>query len=168
MKQLIFVRHAKSDWGNEFLKDIDRPLNDRGYADAYSMSEWYLKNKALPDQILASTATRALNTALIFARSFEWNMKCFAVEEEIYESSVERLVAIIKEQKDSKNRIMLFGHNPAFTNICNELGDDLFFDNVPTCGMVALNFDISSWSRLDKKTGRLDYYQFPKEFKNQD
>ena len=168
MKQLIFVRHAKSDWGNEFLKDIDRPLNDRGYTDAYYLSDWFLKSKPLPDQIIASTATRAMNTALIFARAFEFNMSCFTVEKEIYESSVERLISIVREQNDAKNRIMLFGHNPAFTNICNELSEDLFFDNVPTCGMVALNFEISSWSALDKKKGKLDFYQFPKEFKNKD
>ena len=168
MKQLILIRHAKSDWGNEFLKDIDRPLNDRGYADAYFLGEWFLKNKALPEQIVASTATRALNTALIFARIFDFDMKRFCLEKEIYESSVERLLSIIHEQDDARERIMLFGHNPAFTNICNELSDDLFFDNVPTCGIVALNFNISSWSELSKKTGKVDFYQFPKEFKNKD
>lgn len=165
---MIFVRHAKSDWGNEFLKDIDRPLNDRGYTDAYYMSSWFLKNKPLPDRIIASTATRALNTALIFARAMDFDMGCFALEKEIYESSVERLVSIIREQDNNKNRIMLFGHNPAFTTICNDLSKDLFFDNVPTCGMVSLTFELDSWRSLDRKTGRLDYYQFPKEFKNQD
>lgn len=168
MKQVLFVRHAKSDWGNEFLKDMDRPLNDRGYADAYYMSEWYLKNKALPDLIISSTATRALNTALIFARAFDFNMDCFCLEKEIYESSVERLISILREQDDRKERIMLFGHNPGFTSICNELGEDLFFDNVPTCGLVALSVEISHWKQLDKKKGRLDFYQFPKEFKTKD
>lgn len=168
MKQLIFVRHAKSDWGNEFLKDIDRPLNDRGYTDAYFLSDWLLKNKPLPDQIISSTATRAMNTALIFARAIDFDMSCFALEKEIYESSSERLTSIIREQNDKKNRVMLFGHNPAFTNICNELSEDLFFDNVPTCGMVSLSFDTSSWRTLNKKTGKLDFYQFPKEFKNKD
>lgn len=168
MKQLLFVRHAKSDWGNEFLKDIDRPLNDRGYTDAYYLSSWFLKNKPLPDLIIASTATRALNTALIFARTFDFSMSCFSLEKEIYESSVERLISIIREQDDQKERIMLFGHNPAFTSICNELCDNLFFDNVPTCGLVALKFEFDSWKRLDKNTGSLDFYQFPKEFKTKD
>ena len=43
MKELILVRHAKSDWGNESLKDIDRHLNERGYEDAYLLSKWYEK-----------------------------------------------------------------------------------------------------------------------------
>jgi phosphohistidine phosphatase len=165
MKQITFVRHAKSDWGNEFLKDIDRPLNEQGYSDAYFLSEWFRKNKSLPDLIISSTATRAFNTALIFTRTFDFDMRCFGLEKDIYESSSERLNAIIKELDDDKNSLMLFGHNPAITNICNELGEDLFFDNVPTCGIVSLTFNISSWKTLALKTGVLDFYQFPKDFK---
>jgi phosphohistidine phosphatase len=165
MKQITFVRHAKSDWGNEFLKDIDRPLNEQGYSDAYFLSEWFRKNKSLPDLIISSTATRAFNTALIFSRTFDFDMRCFGLEKEIYESTSERLNAFIKELDDDKNSLMLFGHNPAITNICNELGEDLFFDNVPTCGIVSLTFNISSWKTLAPKTGILDFYQFPKDFK---
>ncbi|RZL32579.1 MAG: histidine phosphatase family protein, partial [Pedobacter sp.] len=29
-KQLLLVRHGKSDWANLDLKDFDRPLNKRG------------------------------------------------------------------------------------------------------------------------------------------
>jgi len=63
---------------------------------------------------------------------------------------------------------MLFGHNPSLTNICNYLSDDLFFDDIPTCGIVSYKFDIKKWSDLDEKKGKLNYYQFPKEFKNKD
>jgi phosphohistidine phosphatase len=167
MKELIFVRHAKSDWGNEFLKDIDRPLNERGYTDAYFMSDWFAKNKTAPDKILASTAARALNTALIFARSLDFDMTHFHLDKNIYESPVARLLAIVRAQDDSVNSLMVFGHNPSFTDICNILSDELFFDNLPTCGMVAFNFDTNNWSGIKEKKGRLNYYQFPKNFKNQ-
>ena len=35
MKQLILIRHAKSDWGNPGLDDFDRPLNERGKNDIF-------------------------------------------------------------------------------------------------------------------------------------
>jgi phosphohistidine phosphatase len=168
MKQLIFVRHAKSDWGNEWLKDIDRPLNDRGYGDAYSQSQWFLAHQIVPDVIISSTATRAFNTALIFARTLNFNMANFLIEKDIYEGSVETLLSVIKNQSNQAKSIMLFGHNPAFTNICNELSDNLFFDNVPTCGIVSFNFDIAKWTELTNKKGSLNFQQFPKDFKNQD
>ena len=30
MKNLLIMRHAKSDWNDPSLKDFDRPLNERG------------------------------------------------------------------------------------------------------------------------------------------
>jgi phosphohistidine phosphatase len=39
MKELLLVRHAKSDWGDPSLDDFDRPLNGRGKRDAPVMAE---------------------------------------------------------------------------------------------------------------------------------
>lgn len=168
MKEVIFVRHAKSDWGTEFLKDVDRHLNERGYSDAYFLSDWYLKNKPSPDLLLSSTATRALSTALIFSRTLKTNIAAFKLEPNLYDAGLTELFSVLRSQDSSTNSIMLFAHNPGLTNICNEVSDDLFFDNVPTCGIVSYNFDIKKWKDLDSKKGKLNYYQFPKEFKNKD
>lgn len=166
MKELVLIRHAKSDWGNEYLKDIDRHLNERGYSDAYLLSKWFAKNQAAPNLILASTATRALNTALIFARAMEFNMTDFKLEKDIYESTVPTLLSIIKKQNDTKNKIMLFGHNPGITNLCNDLCKDVFFENVPTCGIVSISFKSESWKNISKENSKLNFQQFPKEYKN--
>ncbi len=64
MKTIYLIRHAKSDWDNPLLQDIERPLNERGYADANVMGT-RLKT---PGLIISSPAVRALSTALIFAR----------------------------------------------------------------------------------------------------
>ena len=141
-------------------------MNDRGYEDAYLLSNWYFKNHASPDRILASTATRALNTALIFARALEFNMANFMLEENIYESTVPKLLSIIKKQDDSKKTIMLFGHNPGITNLCNELCKDVYFDNIPTCGIVSLNFETNSWKKIAGDNSKINFQQFPKEYKN--
>lgn len=168
MKELIIVRHAKSDWGTEFLKDADRHLNERGYRDAYYLSEWYLKNKTPPEAILSSTAARALSTALIFARTLGNDMKHFLLEDQIYEASVDRLLSVIRTQDNTRNSLMLFGHNPSLTDLCNKLSDDLYFDDIPTCAMISYNFNIKNWSELGAKKGKLNFFQFPKDFKNKD
>lgn len=168
MKELIFVRHAKSDWASEFLQDIDRPLGERGYRDAYFLSEWYHKNVKTPAFILSSTATRAMSTALIFARAIDFDMAHFKLEKRIYETSTDRLIYLIREQNNTYDSIMLFGHNPTFTDVCNELSDDLFFDNIPTCAIASFKFEVQSWAEIGTKKGKLNFYQFPKNFKNQD
>lgn len=166
MRELTLIRHAKSDWGNEYLKDIDRHLNERGYEDAYILSDWYFNNHGSPDFILSSPATRALNTALIFARSLNFDMKNFVLEETIYESTEQTLLSILKNQSDSKNSIMLFGHNPGVTNFFNNLSNEISFDNIPTCGIVSLKFDSKSWKNISAENSKLKFYQFPKDYKN--
>lgn len=166
MKELFLIRHAKSDWGSQFLKDIDRPLNERGYADAYLMSHWFLKTKGVPNKILSSTATRALSTALIFARTFDFEMNKFELDNNLYESTSSKVISIIQQQPSTIQSLAVFCHNPTITEICNILIDDFFLDNVPTCGIVGIKFSVNDWQDVSPKKGVLGFYQFPKSFKN--
>lgn len=166
MKELIIVRHAKSDWGNEFLKDIDRPLNERGYNDAYFSSQWYSSNKEHPDLIVSSPATRALSTALIFSRDMNMEPDKIRLADNIYESPAPVLLKVIQGLERSAGRVMLFGHNPGFTDLSNQLSTDMYFENVPTCGIVSFSFDVKKWQDAEPGGAKLNYYQFPKDFKN--
>jgi phosphohistidine phosphatase len=166
MKELIVVRHAKSDWGNEYLRDIDRPLSERGYNDAYFLGSWYSKNKVAPDRIVSSPATRAINTGLIFLREMNLDLSRFGLADNIYESPAASLLQVIQGFEKSLNTVMMVGHNPGFTDLSNQLSNDLFFENVPTCGIISFVFDVKRWSDVQFRSGRLNYYQFPKDFKN--
>ena len=58
MKKLFLIRHAKSDWSDNTLKDFDRGLNARGLKDAPFIGK-FLKNKnIIPDLIISSPALR--------------------------------------------------------------------------------------------------------------
>jgi phosphohistidine phosphatase len=166
MKELILIRHAKSDWANENVKDIDRPLNDRGYGDAYILAKWYKEEMGLPDQIQSSPATRAINTAFIFARTFGIHERDVLIDETLYESEVKDYMKAISQSDNKVNRLMIFGHNPTLTTLCNELNKDLLFDNIPTCGIVKIGFVFDDWKKiLDKPEGKLLLNKFPKNFK---
>ncbi|MBP8245140.1 MAG: histidine phosphatase family protein, partial [Chitinophagaceae bacterium] len=71
MKKLILVRHAKSDWGNPGLDDIDRPLNERGKKDAPAMASRLLDKGVKIDLIVSSPAKRAAKTARFFAEAYD-------------------------------------------------------------------------------------------------
>ncbi|MDZ4665796.1 MAG: histidine phosphatase family protein [Bacteroidota bacterium] len=165
MKQLIFVRHAKSDWGDEGLKDIDRPLSPRGNADAYTMSEWYSKKHDVPNTIISSDATRALSTAMVFARTMNFPTNDITVLQHLYESTAKTLKDVVIQIDNNHQSAMIFCHNPSVTNLVNELTDDLFFDEIPTCAIVAVEFDVNTWKELTNKKGKILFNQFPKEFK---
>jgi phosphohistidine phosphatase len=164
MKQLYLIRHAKSDWGDETLKDIDRPLSARGYMAAYTLSEWFIKKYKAPDVFMSSDATRALSTAMIFARNMNYDTSKIAILPQVYESTAKTLLNVIHHIDERHESAAIFCHNPGITNLANELGD-FFFDNLPTCALVAFEFDVKSWKDVSKDKGKLSFYQFPKEFK---
>jgi len=164
MMQLTLIRHAKSDWENEALKDIDRHLNARGYNNAYQLSEWYVNNQIKPDLIISSSATRALSTALIFVRTLNYNIADLIIETEIYESTSNIILSVIKKQNDLKKSILLFGHNPSLTNFANEFCTNLFIDNIPTCGIISINFETDSWKNISPQNSSLNFHKFPKEY----
>jgi len=166
MKELILIRHAKSDWANESIKDIDRPLNERGYGDAYILAKWFKEEMGLPDQMLSSPATRAISTAFIFARVFGVKEKDVLLDETLYESDVKSYLKSISQTNNKINRLMVFGHNPTLTTVANELNKDLLFDNIPTCGIVKIGFEFNDWNAvLNKPEGKLLVNKFPKSFK---
>lgn len=163
MKRLIILRHAKSDWGKEGLRDIDRHLNNRGYDDAYAQSVWLKSHQDSPLHILSSTATRALSTAMIFAKELKVEKPEFMLEPSIYEAGLPTLREIIAQQNTKINSLLFVGHNPGLTELCNALSQDLFFDNLPTCGLVAFESESKTWAGLTEGKWPVKFYKYPKE-----
>jgi len=62
MKIMFLIRHAKSSWKNEQIKDHERKLNKRGLRDASIMGEKLNTLHPAPEKILCSTAIRAKET----------------------------------------------------------------------------------------------------------
>ncbi|MBL7884638.1 MAG: histidine phosphatase family protein [Bacteroidia bacterium] len=162
MKTLFLVRHAKSEWANENLMDIDRPLNARGYKDAHFMSEQMKKHKLIPDLIVSSAAIRAISTALIFSRHLNYNPSEIHVHSNLYETTEKEYLKIISESTNTKNSLMLFAHNPTLTMLANRLTTP-FTENIPTCGIVGVRFKIKEWKEITGATGELFLYDFPKK-----
>jgi phosphohistidine phosphatase len=161
VKTLILVRHAKSSWKHHELPDLLRPLNKRGKQDAPMMGERLAKREIEPDAMITSPATRALTTAEIIAREIGHPEEEIRVDEHLYGASAFELLEIIQELDDHLDCVMLFGHNPGLTDLANDLGCDI--DNVPTCGIVELEFDIDSWSCIDDGDPTCIDFDYPKK-----
>jgi len=161
MKTLYMVRHAKSSWKHDVI-DHERPLKERGKRDGVLVSE-YIKEKLVPpEKIITSDAVRALSTASYFKDAFDIADADFMTNHSLYDFSGRNVIDIIKNLNDSLDRVMIVGHNHAFTSIANMLGNT-YIDNVPTCGFVQLEFDESSWKSIT--TGKTIMTVFPKDLK---
>jgi len=161
MKTLYMVRHAKSSWKHDVI-DHQRPLKRRGKRDGKMISAYVKEKLVPPEKIISSDAVRALSTALYFKKAFDIEDVDFMTNNSLYDFSGRNVIDIIKNLNDGLERVMIVGHNHAFTSIANMLGNT-YIDNVPTCGFVQLEFDVSSWKNV--ATGKTIMTVFPKDLK---
>ncbi len=162
MKTLYLGRHAKSSWKNMELADIDRPLNKRGKRDAPFMGKLLADKGIKPDLIISSPAKRAVATAKVIASEINYPEEEIIFDENIYEATGRGLLEIISGTEEKYNSIMLFGHNPGLTVLNNNLSDH-FIDNIPTCGVVALEFK-TSWNEIELKSAGFIFFEYPKKY----
>ena len=162
MKTLILIRHGKSSWAYPDLEDFYRPLKPRGINNSFSIGEELVNRDIFPDLILSSPAIRAMNTAIIIARKLDFPLQRIRANEGIYETSTYNLLQLISNVEDSIDTLMVFGHNPSFTSLVNQLQDEVLY-NLPTCGVFAIELPIDSWSDIGEKKGKKLLSIFPKE-----
>ena len=161
MKTLYIVRHAKSSWDNPNLDDFDRPLNSRGKKNAPEMGERLKKKGIKPDLIISSSAKRAYTTAVKIAKEIGYPKNDIKRTENFYLAGVNASLRIIHQVDDHVESLMIFGHNPGWTDLSNYLCD-FQIDNIPTCGISAITFEIDKWSEVKTGGGKLLFFDYPK------
>jgi phosphohistidine phosphatase len=161
MKQLILVRHAKSDWGNPGLDDIDRPLNERGKKDAPAMAKRLSDKEIKIDAFFASPAKRAAKTAKFFAEAFKRKKDEIVFEEKLYLAEPATFYSVIANADDKFESIAIFTHNYGITDFANML-TEVRIDNIPTCGVFALKADCSSWADFKEAKKEFWFFDYPK------
>ncbi|WP_423146346.1 SixA phosphatase family protein [Rubrolithibacter danxiaensis] len=166
MKQLLLIRHAKSDWADSSLKDFDRPLNKRGKENAPEMANRLLQKSLIPQCIITSPALRAKSTAHFFADTFGFSKDLLQEDKRIYEASPSTLLDIVNHFDNQYNFIALIGHNPGLTQLLITLSNSDIY-NIPTCGMALIEFPFDNWNLLSAGTGDLRYYDYPKNKEGQ-
>ena len=148
MKSLFLVRHAKSSKDDPTSADRDRPLADRGRKEAPEMGKRLAKRHVKPDLLVSSPALRALTTAQLIADEIGYARKDITVDERMYASSADALLAVIRALDKKLDRVMLFGHNPEFTELAHRLSGEIV--DMPTCAVAEFRFDTKKWSDIGK------------------
>ena len=161
MKTLTLVRHAKSSWKDTSLADRERPLNRRGQRDAPEMGRRIAKAGIRPSLIVSSPAVRAWTTAKIVAREIGYPLEFLQREDGLYLGSVNDILDVIVAQDTGFNNLMMFGHNPGFTDFANYLVPGIT-NNVPTAGVLCVNIDQEDWNLFEQPEAELVVYDYPK------
>ena len=160
-KRLYLVRHAKSSHEDPNLKDFDRPLNNRGRRDAPTMGTKLRTAGIILDHIIASPSRRTRQTAKLLLERMAIDIDKVNWDQSIYRCASRVLRERILKIDDAYNNVMIFGHNPAITSTANFFQKDSLIENVPTTGVVAIEFHISSWAEADSTNGKLLFFEQP-------
>jgi phosphohistidine phosphatase len=166
-RELLVMRHAKSDRDPGVPRDFDRPLNDRGRGDAPRMALWMRREGLVPDRVVASPAARARETAELVVGTLGLAKGAVAWEERLYEASLPAILAVLAAQPAAARRVLLVAHNPGLEDLVAHLGGDSV--PVPPDGKLLVTAAVAHfamperWDRLGPGAGRLRELVRPKE-----
>jgi phosphohistidine phosphatase len=170
MKQLLLMRHGKSDGNQPGQEDIERPLAPRGHEAALSVAAWIKRHDLQPDAALVSTARRTQETwqamrNSIGAATTTENLAA------LYLASPGEILHQIAGVADACDTVLVIAHNPGLETLCQLLAGE---DSAPealenlqrgfaTAALALFELAGDSWSTLSADGARLTDFVRPRE-----
>lgn len=155
MKRVFLLRHAKAAPAEPGQDDSDRPLANRGVADAGRMARYLAKRGYAPGLVLVSPAARTVQTAELALDGAP--VKTLNA---LYLAPLMRLLGIVRDTPSSVKSLMLIGHNPGLEELATLLSARApsratWEEKFPTCALAVLDFDVRHWSDVRPDGGAL-------------
>jgi phosphohistidine phosphatase len=150
-RQLILLRHAKSDWPD--VPDRERPLAKRGRRDAPRIGRWLHEHDYQPDVVVCSVARRARQTWDLVAPELGGS-PAVRFEPRAYAASALNLLYLAQELPSRYQTALLIGHNPGLSELASSLAAPAVTGNrprpgisLPTAAVAILEFS-GDWPSL--------------------
>jgi phosphohistidine phosphatase len=146
-RTLVLLRHAKSDHPAG-VRDLDRPLSDRGRADARAAGAWLARHA--PELVLCSPSKRTRQTWQQVARGLPGKPDV-RYDRRLYLGGVDELLELVRETDGSVERVLVIGHNPTLSQLAFTLDPQggLDSDGLRTCGLSVHQLD-GEWRDCDR------------------
>ena len=172
MLTLILLRHAKAEPGSFAVADIDRPLAERGHADAPRMGAWLVAEKLVPDYIVCSSSRRTRETLDRVAPAFGVAIET-KFEPAIYEATTMRILTVVRRTPARVRTLLVIGHNPGLEDLTDDLmsksdkvAGQRFEQKYPTSGLAVLTWPapsaVDAWAKLTPRSAYLAAFTAPR------
>jgi phosphohistidine phosphatase len=167
MRRLILFRHAKAE-SPDGVVDVQRPLSERGRADASRMGAYLADQGLQPAAALVSAARRTRET-WDFAVAALRAPPPVAFDERLYDARAETVLEVLRETGPAARSLLVIGHNPGIEELARALVSSEEKDvrrslvqKFPTAGLAVIDFPADTWSDVKPASGRLVQYVTPK------
>lgn len=172
MRRLMLLRHAKTLRDSPTGKDRDRALDERGRSDAPEVGSWMVRNGYIPERTLVSTAVRARQTWELLPAV----LRAVPTEHlaELYAADTGELLDIIRTVTGEPQSLLVVAHNPGLHELALAFvsgGDAVAWQelnrNLPTSGLVCIDFTADAWMDVSLQSGSLTRFVTPKILRDQ-
>lgn len=161
---LLLMRHAKAEGYDK--PDFERGLKDRGKQDAQLMANVLAAKGIQPDYILSSASKRTLATAKRVTKVWDLPFVSVVRDSQLYHCTSRVLIDAVQAVPADHKVVLLIGHNPSIIEAANHFQRDTIFMQVPTSGIVAIEFYGETWKEARHHRSRLLFYDYPKLHKD--
>jgi phosphohistidine phosphatase len=153
------MRHAKAE--QDGPTDFERPLAERGHADAADTGAWLAAQGFVPDHALVSAALRTRETWAAVAAGADWDLDP-ELDRGLYDASPDAALDLVRLVAGDVSSLLVIGHNPTMAVLAQLLddgdGDDdagaQLVSGFPTSAVAVFEYD-GSWADLAEGSARL-------------
>ena len=162
MHTLYLLRHAQADPPKYYDDDRDRALSSDGEREARRLGRFLSATDQLPDQMIASTAVRARQTAEALPDGGEWMADVpLRTSHALYKAQPADVLGEIQSVDDELRAVLLVGHEPTWSTTVSQLVGAANVSLPPgTC--VRIETDVTRWRNLSFGDGILHWMIPPK------
>ena len=153
------MRHGKSDWGDSWTSDHERPLAPRGERAAARMGRFLTEAGLEPTAIISSTAERAAATARLASQSGDWQ-STIVYDSRLYGGGCKTVFETVRLLGADVQCALIVGHNPTWAETTSSLvgGYALRF---PTAAIACLDIH-TPWNGVRPTSAELRWFVSPR------
>ncbi|MFC0674308.1 SixA phosphatase family protein [Brachybacterium hainanense] len=155
---LLLMRHGKAETVAE--TDHDRPLAEKGRAQARLIGDYLESQGVRPSRVLVSDARRTRETwesVLSAMPGFDGRV---TFHEDIYDGGPAEVLHLIRTRKDKHAVVMVIGHEPTMSTLSAHLADEESDPSslaqarigLPTGAMSVLSGSQPAWTGIDEES----------------
>ncbi len=162
---LYLVRHATAENPSAFQRDHDRELTPEGIMEAARMGRYLTAQRAKPDQLVSSTAARALKTGQLMAEQLGIDPDRVEPVDNLFDGGPRAYLAAVNGVSADCTSLMLVGHNPDISYFAEFLTHQAVA-SMDKGEVIAIEFKQLNWADVSGRTGTVLFQIAPSTVKS--